>query len=497
MDAEAQVLWKKLVDFKFDEPGATLTFAARLARENGWRLGYAKRVIEEYRRFLFLSMVSGHAVSPSEAIDQAWHLHLTYTKSYWTQLCGEVLPRPLHHCPTKGGNEETEKFDSWYTRTLESYEHFFEQAPPADIWPPVGEQMESAADSRWVDTNTYFLIPRNPLKWLTFALLLIVPVVMFGGCAADAPMPFQPFDFDGPTFLKFFALIGGLSLVMAVSIRFLYPCQDPPIPVEVETPAQKVYLAQGPKGLVLAAIAKMIEEKTLQLKEIEGGWISGKKYQLETANPLPIDASEVEKQIYRSVPDSKPGELGKLVAKVIPLAIEEGAILQEMGLIEPNPCESFIRRWVPSLMMAGVAALGTVKIFVGLSRNKPVFLLILMVAVAVVAAIWLFRRGFRTSAGESVLRNLRSEHSHLGSAVRGSDGFSGEDIFLAAGIFGLSTIAMGQLGYLDQEVRRSTYLNNSGYAGCGGAGCSSSCGSGCGSSCGSGCGSGCGGCGGD
>ena len=25
------------------------------------------------------------------------HLHLTYTRSYWTTFCGEVLRAPLHH----------------------------------------------------------------------------------------------------------------------------------------------------------------------------------------------------------------------------------------------------------------------------------------------------------------------------------------------------------------------------------------------------------------
>lgn len=459
MDADAQALWKRLVEFKFDEPGATLTFAARLARENGWRLGYAKRVIEEYRRFLFLSMVSGHSVSPSEAVDQAWHLHLTYTRSYWTKLCGEILPRPLHHCPTLGGSKETEKFDSWYEQTLESYRQFFAESPPEDIWPPAGQQMESVVDSRWVDTNAYFLIPRNPLKWLSFALLLIIPVVMFGGCAAEAPLSFQPLDFDGPTFLKFFVIVGGLSFVLAVSIRYLYPVQESPIPVEVDTPEKMVYLAQGPRGLVLATIAKMIEEKTLRMAETEGLWNRSKKYRLETANPLPAEATNLERQIYHEAPGTKPGDIGKLVANVMPLAVEEGALLQEMGLIEPNPCESFISRWIPSLMMIGIATLGITKICVGVSRGKPVIVLVVLVVAAVAAAIWLCVRGFRTSEGESVLRKLKKDHSHLRSKSSASEGLSASDVFLAAGIFGLSTYAMGDLAYLNEEVRRSTYLN--------------------------------------
>ncbi|MEK6230809.1 MAG: hypothetical protein N2A42_03075 [Luteolibacter sp.] len=33
----------------------------------------------EYKRFVALAMLAGHPVTPSEEVDQAWHLHLVYT----------------------------------------------------------------------------------------------------------------------------------------------------------------------------------------------------------------------------------------------------------------------------------------------------------------------------------------------------------------------------------------------------------------------------------
>ena len=59
----------------------------RLASENGWSREYAVRVMQEYRRFAFLAVAAGHPVSPSDAVDQAWHLHLVYTRSYWDEFC--------------------------------------------------------------------------------------------------------------------------------------------------------------------------------------------------------------------------------------------------------------------------------------------------------------------------------------------------------------------------------------------------------------------------
>ena len=69
-----------------DDPSSSTTFTARLAKENGWKLSFARRVVEEYRRFLFLAAAAEHPVSPPDAIDQAWHLHLLYTRSYWENL---------------------------------------------------------------------------------------------------------------------------------------------------------------------------------------------------------------------------------------------------------------------------------------------------------------------------------------------------------------------------------------------------------------------------
>ncbi|QDU77128.1 hypothetical protein Pan97_41900 [Bremerella volcania] len=492
MDAQAQALWSKIEAFSFDQPGATLTFAARLARENGWRLGFAQRVIDEYRRFLFLSMVAGHPVSPSEAVDQAWHLHLTYTKSYWQALCGEILPRPLHHCPTQGRREETEKFDDWYTKTLASYQSYFGQAPPSDIWPPVGEQFESVVDSRWVNQNEYFIIPRNPLKWLALILLVLLPMVCLGGCQADPVATVSPLDFDGPTFLKFYAIAGGIFLVIALGIRFLMPIPDPPIPVEIDDPSLAAYLAQGPRGLVIATIAKLIQDRKIELAE--GSYSGGRvEKQLVPLNAPDTGASTLEHHVYHEVKNSGKDNLQTVVANSIPIAKETGAKLTEMGLFEPNPYEPIARRWVPSLIMLGVFGLGCAKLVIGITREKPIFFLLLMVFAALVSCIWLAVRRGRTSRGNAILSEWQEEHAHLNPMAPGSSITTADDYFLAAGLFGITAFASGDLYPLSEEFRAA---QNSGWGGFGG-GCGGDSGCG-GGGCGSGCGGGgCGGCGGD
>jgi hypothetical protein len=169
-------LWNHLEAFEFDTGGVSLSFTRRLARENGWTHAFAHRALREYRRFLFLAMQAGHPVSPSDQVDQVWHLHLCYTRSYWTRLCGEVLGEPLHHEPTQGGAVESGKFDDWYARTIESYRRFFGD-PPADLWPSAQVRFGDDLHFRRVNVRRAWIIPKphTLLRAASYALALALP----------------------------------------------------------------------------------------------------------------------------------------------------------------------------------------------------------------------------------------------------------------------------------------------------------------------------------
>ena len=151
-------LRRRLESFRIDLPGTNFPFVRRLAHENGWSAAFAQRVIDEYFRFVWLAMRAGHPVTPSPAVDEAWHLHLCYTQSYWDELCGAVLGKPLHHGPTRGGVAEAAKYADWYARTLASYRESFGE-PPADIWPPVGERFRGSIP-RKVDARAHWIVPK-------------------------------------------------------------------------------------------------------------------------------------------------------------------------------------------------------------------------------------------------------------------------------------------------------------------------------------------------
>ena len=159
-EAQQIELFEQIQTFAIDQPGASLPFNKRLARDHQWSLIYTQRVIEEYKKFLFLAIVADHPVTPSNAVDQAWHLHLTYTHSYWNDLCTHILPRPLHHHPTQGGQQQRELFWDCYSKTLDSYERFFGYCAPVDIWSTPVTRFRQAGQFRQVNSQDYWVIPK-------------------------------------------------------------------------------------------------------------------------------------------------------------------------------------------------------------------------------------------------------------------------------------------------------------------------------------------------
>lgn len=198
-----QTLWRRLEAFDLDDPDASLTFTRRLARENGWDHAYARRVVDEYKRFVYLAMTADHEVTPSDEVDQAWHLHLTYTRSYWDDLCGEVLGRPLHHGPTKGGPSEGVRFEDQYERILASYREAFDGEPPDDIWPPSAVRFGEAADYVRVNRGRVWVTPKPWRSRRTAALSAV------GGLALLPPLAMS----DDTIFLYIVIAVVGILVI--------------------------------------------------------------------------------------------------------------------------------------------------------------------------------------------------------------------------------------------------------------------------------------------
>jgi len=155
-------LWHRIQQHNF-EPDTSLNFTQRLARDHHWSVEKARSIIDDYRKFCFLAVISSRPVTPSEVVDEVWHQHLIYSRDYWTIWCGEVLGIPLHHDPTPGGPDAQAIYRRQYAETLALYEQAF-GPPNAEIWPATHARFRKSS-YQTIDRNRWLMIP-NPLAWM-------------------------------------------------------------------------------------------------------------------------------------------------------------------------------------------------------------------------------------------------------------------------------------------------------------------------------------------
>lgn len=181
MTWKSDPLWAALADMRIGSAGAACGFAARLARENGWSAAYAGEVAREYRRFLYIAARTDKPVTPSDEVDQAWHLHLLNSRHYWDILCGRILQRPFHHDPAGGGAVEALRHRRQYQDTLAHYRKLFGEDPPPTIWPASVDAF--ALRPIRVDSARYWLVPKLPAGQAT---VLAGAAVAIAACSALA-----------------------------------------------------------------------------------------------------------------------------------------------------------------------------------------------------------------------------------------------------------------------------------------------------------------------
>jgi hypothetical protein len=320
-DAEYQT-YDRLNSYSLDRPDAALAFSQRLAKENRWTRDYADRAIREYKRFAFLAVVAGHPVSPSDQVDQVWHLHLTYTRSYWQEFCDEILNFPLHHEPTQGGAAERAKHHDWYRATLESYDRIFGETPPADLWPVANVRFGPSQQYSRLNTQQHWILPKPQFlqdfslaQWVRFdqplprlhsrALMMICLCLGLSGILVGCQGSFNPLDMTGPDFLGFYlwlnCMVVGAALVMR---RMLQPSDQSSLLTPNLNAYEAAYLAGGSDRVVQVAVTQLAAEEYIAL---DGRSIAVKEM-------LPSDANSIDQAIVSEI--AQKGNVRSIGSKV-------------------------------------------------------------------------------------------------------------------------------------------------------------------------------------
>jgi uncharacterized protein (TIGR04222 family) len=268
-----QQLYQRICDYKLDDSSHEFGFLAHLMGANGWSRSFALRAIEEYRKFVFLALVVDHQVTPSDQVDQVWHLHLLCSDAYWNDFCPRVLGRPLHHHPAKGGQAERDRFHEQYRATIRSYRQHFGE-PPAEMWPPVDVrfgrdlQMQRGRIRR----------PSRPWRgwpaWRRWRFTTLARTVLFSlgllGCgiamAAEGARSDQPPE-SGDPLLGLILFASSAMMGFGVSSCLLRPLLLQPSNLSVVPQLEYedlAYLSGGPTRVLELGLASMVQQGVLR-----------------------------------------------------------------------------------------------------------------------------------------------------------------------------------------------------------------------------------------
>ncbi|KVW71627.1 TIGR04222 domain-containing membrane protein [Burkholderia ubonensis] len=437
-----RALLARLQAYAPDAPDAPLPYSRRLAEAEHWPYAHALAVIDEYKRFAFLAQAAGHPVTPSHAVDAAWHLHLQYTREYWDVFCADVLRAPLHHVPGAGAPGEAAKYERHYRQTLDSYRRLFGCEPPAAIWPRpaaepvdvppqraeprVGPSCERAAPSRATRTRGW----RRVAKFAWPAAAISVAAT----CASASD--FNVMDFAGPEFLAFYLPLCIAALLLIAGLQWIeYRVRawgtrsresSPDLSAE-----EAAYLAGGGARLAQVATLSLAHAGAIELvREANGA-------RVRIADPLHAGAYGADWEWLRK-------QLGGATSYH---AFRERLAWREAGYADAlhrkgwlwAPGEMRTTRMAARAILLLVLGVGAAKLAIGLSRGRPVLLMMIFMAAFMAAYHFLagrlpgFGRGGVTRGGQAALDAHRNE--------RQGDRVTPDGLLWTAALFGAGALA--------------------------------------------------------
>lgn len=292
------------------------------------------------------------------------------------------------------------------------------------------------------------------------------------------------FDLDGPSFLAVYtvgfaiAFMWSLARRSRANARFALPGAEE---TKLTDPYEIAWLAGGVPRCAQVAVVKLITCGAVQWRRTR----ILRESRLVAGGSAEAGFNEMERALFSAIRGH--GDKGMRLTEIPALVAARISGLEarvaKRGL-RPTQSEANRGGCLIILPMLFLVVFGAAKVWVGITRDKPVlFLIALIVVTVVVAAVVASRKKRLTPAGEKLLLRMRAERETPG------------DTLAAVALFGAGWAGDPMLAGLDEALRKdiSRMGNPTGSSGCSGAtGCgggSSGCSSGCG-------GGGCGGCGG-
>jgi uncharacterized protein (TIGR04222 family) len=404
---ETRARWRRIRVHAFEDADAPLDFVAKLAREQGWSRDQVRAAIEEYRRFCFLSSVCDETMVPSVAVDEVWHLHLTYTEDYWQRFCPDALGVALHHRPGGLGRDDAAHYRQRYAETLAEYERWF-GTPPERWWPGTVERFRRPGRFRRVDRDRVWLI-RKP-RWSIEPGTIALGAIGLVAASFVEAMPLNPLDWTGPAFLVLFLALMVASTLFAAAWRRAAVETGRGDQVHELDPSAMAMLAGGEARVVERAVGELLTRGVARFDA------SSRRL---AVTEVPHDLDDSARDIAEALRCD--GDVGTVLTRCRTVLDRLRGQLVQRGLWLDAQTASRIA--LRSTLAPGlVLALGIAKIAVGLSRDRPVALLVVLcLLLAAVTLGFALKRPSRSRSGDRVLAELTRRHARAMRAPRAGE----------------------------------------------------------------------------
>jgi uncharacterized protein (TIGR04222 family) len=300
----------------------------------------------------------------------------------------------------------------------------------------------------------------------------------------------SPLDLNGEQFLRLFIVGGVVVAVVMLVIRGIV-ARSPVKGVSADEIAVKLhgtelaFLLYGVERAVEAAIAGLHHRGTLVIKDgmvatADGGPFRGAF--------LDSELSTIERYVMNNV--APPQTVSGLVAGARHFDYELTDQFRAQGLMMSSRDHARMLIALPGLFWF---VFGGVKVLIGLSRDRTVSYLVILLLGLLVGVAFLSKPPRLTSLGDAVTNYARNRTYGLSATAKTApQQLSGYDMSLAYALYGTDILVGSALTALMPSYQRALLAatTSSSWSDTSSSSCSSSCGS----SCSGGCGGGCGGC---
>ncbi|WP_256010302.1 hypothetical protein [Desertivirga xinjiangensis] len=377
-----QTQWTAIRDFDLDRPLRSYGFSTRLAMENNWTINFASEAILEYKKFMYLAAISDSMVSPSEIVDVVWHQHLVDTKSYH-QFC-QVLGKRIEHIPSTHHPAEYDRFRHAKETTQKLYGEIFGDQPP----------------TFWNYSNIYEPLALGKARYKIRAfLLLAIPLVLLAYIPLFYLLRNSYVQIGNPGFLIGYVLLFTLILLFLEFYNrkkfaeLLNRTSSDAFIFKLD-PLELVYLQTGKIENVLhGQVSLMIDKQKLDFSE------NILKNQADAAIETVVEYS-ISEVIDTYGPNRYPPLLKHLIARPVFRAMENSLDAVKKYFVKSH----FFSRifYLNFFLLAMTLLAGFVRLGTGISMDKPVGFLVIILFILLVVSVAFLNRTTNLIARHSI-----------------------------------------------------------------------------------------------